>query len=137
MSSQNEFFDPDDGFDYIFSVMSGIYGARFISHWSEVDPLLVRQIWKEQLGRFLTYRPSLDFALSNLHGEKPPSAITFRDLCNKGPTIPITFSQKFIERQKTQEELEEEERQRQKGLAMLQELKRKYRNEHQTSKPNP
>lgn len=126
MSNQNKSFDSDDGFDYIFSVMSGIYGSKFISHWSEVDPMLVRQIWKETLGSFLTRRNALDYALKNLHAEKIPSAIAFRNLCNQAP-LPA-YVPDFIEitRQKTKEEVEEEERQKQKGIAMLQELKRKW-----------
>ena len=126
MSNPNESPDADDGFDYIFSVMSAIYGARFISHWSEVDPMLVRKIWKETLGNFLLRKRVLDYALKNLHPEKPPSAIAFRELCNAAPPEPFVPEYIQVTKQKTKEELEEDERQRQKGIAMLQELKRKY-----------
>ena len=78
----------DEGLDYIFSRMSAIYGAAFLRHWEGVDLELVRQEWKQQLGRFLTYRPSMDYAIDRLKGEFPPSAITFRDFCNAGPNIP-------------------------------------------------
>jgi len=78
----------DEGLDYIFGRMSAIYGAAFLRHWEGVDHELVRQEWKQQLGRFLTYRPSMDYAIDRLKGEFPPSAITFREYCNAGPNIP-------------------------------------------------
>ena len=79
---------PDEGLDYVFGRMSAIYGAAFLRHWEGVDHELVRQEWKQQLGRFLTYRPSMDYAIDRLKGEFPPSAITFREFCNAGPNIP-------------------------------------------------
>ena len=85
--SQND-CTQDEGLDYIFGRMSAIYGAAFLRHWEGVDLELVRQEWKQQLGRFLTYRPSMDYAIDRLKGEFPPSAITFREFCNAGPNIP-------------------------------------------------
>lgn len=78
----------DEGLDYIFGRMSAIYGAAFLRHWEGVDLELVRQEWQRQLGNFLTYRPSMDYAIDRLKGEFPPSAITFREYCNAGPNIP-------------------------------------------------
>lgn len=93
---------PDEGLDYIFGRMSAIYGAAFLRHWEGVDLELVRQEWKQQLGRFLTYRPSMDYAIDRLKGEFPPSAITFREYCNAGPNIPrdelqITYDPKPVD----------------------------------------
>lgn len=88
MWKASDFCDADSGFDYIFGYMNAIYGSRFISHWQDIDPGLVRQIWKEQLGVFLTYKPSLDHAIKHLDGDFLPSAIKFRDYCNSGPEIP-------------------------------------------------
>jgi hypothetical protein len=98
---QNE-CTQDDGLDYIFGRMSAIYGANFLRHWEGVDLDLVRQEWKQQLGRFLTYRPSMDYAIDRLKGEFPPSAITFREYCNAGPNIPrdelkITYNPKPVD----------------------------------------
>jgi len=92
----------DEGLDYIFGRMSAIYGAAFLRHWEGVDLELVRQEWKQQLGRFLTYRPSMDYAIDRLKGEFPPSAITFREFCNAGPNIPrdelqITYDPKPVD----------------------------------------
>lgn len=88
MYNENDFCDPDSGFDYIFARMAAIYGGQFQRHWADSDPMLIRQTWKDLLGKFLTYRPSMDYAISHLDSEFPPSAIKFRDICNKGPAIP-------------------------------------------------
>ena len=92
----------DEGLDYIFGRMGAIYGAAFLRHWEGVDLELVRQEWKQQLGRFLTYRPSMDYAIDRLKGEFPPSAITFKEFCNAGPNIPrdelqITYDPKPVD----------------------------------------
>ena len=99
--SQND-CSQDEGLDYIFGRMSAIYGAAFLRHWEGVDLELVRQEWKQQLGRFLTYRPSMDYAIDRLKGEFPPSAFTFREFCNAGPNIPrdelqITYEPKPVD----------------------------------------
>lgn len=120
--SENDFCEKDEGLDYIFGMMGAIYGATFNRHWDGMDLNLVRQVWREKLGGFLTYKPSLDFALNRLDGNFPPSAITFRELCNAGPEIP-TKPVVMIERQYTQEELEEQEQARLRGIQMLKDLK--------------
>ena len=84
----NEFCDSDSCFDYIFTRMNAIYGAGFARHWDGIDLATVRVEWKRQLGNFLTYRPTMDYAIDRLKGEFPPSAITFREFCNAGPAIP-------------------------------------------------
>ena len=78
----------DDGLDYVFARMSAIFGAAFTRHWDGIDPNLIRQEWKRQLGNFLTYQPSLDYAIARLNGDFVPSAIKFREFCNAGPVIP-------------------------------------------------
>ena len=78
----------DEGLDYIFGRMSAIYGAAFLRHWEGIDLELVRQEWQRQLGNFLTYRPSMDYAIDRLGGDFVPSAIKFREFCNAGPAVP-------------------------------------------------
>lgn len=87
--SEADFCTQDEGLDYIFGRMLAIFGASFNRHFDGIDPGFVRQEWKNQLGRFLTYRPSMDYAISRLDGEFIPSAIKFRNLCNAGPDIPV------------------------------------------------
>lgn len=86
--SETDFCQPDEGLDYIFGRMMAIFGAPFNRHFDGIDPSFVRDEWKNQLGRFLTYRPSMDYAIGRLDGEFVPSAIKFRNLCNAGPSIP-------------------------------------------------
>jgi len=83
-----DFCDKDTGFDYIFTRMSAIYGAGFSRHWDGINANHVREEWKRQLGIFLTYRPSMDYAIDCLSADYPPSAIKFRNLCIDGPRIP-------------------------------------------------
>ena len=83
-----EFLDQDDGLDYVFARMSAIFGAAFTRHWDGIEPSIIRQEWKRQLGSFLTYLPSLDYAIDRLNGDFVPSAIKFREFCNAGPAIP-------------------------------------------------
>lgn len=87
-SSDDKFCTEDEGLDYVFAKMAAIYGAAFYRHWEGSDPAMVRETWKDLLGRFLTYRPSMDYALQHLDGEFPPSALAFREICRKGPAIP-------------------------------------------------
>jgi hypothetical protein len=102
--------------------MMAIFGSSFARHFDEVDPGLVRQEWKKQLGRFLTYRPSMDFAIDNLDGNFVPSAIKFRNLCNAGPEIPAKPVPQ-ITKQRTQAEIEATEAAKAKAKALLAQLK--------------
>jgi hypothetical protein len=88
MLNEKDFCDADSGFDYIFSRMSAVYGSAFLHHWKGIDPLIVRQTWKDACGRGLTYRPKMDYALQYMNAERPPSALAFAKLLNDGPVIP-------------------------------------------------
>jgi hypothetical protein len=123
---ETDFCKPDDGLDYIFGRMMAIFGSSFARHFDEVDPQLVRQEWKKQLGNFLTYRPSMDFAIDNLDGNFVPSAIKFRNLCNAGPQIPAKPVPQ-ITKQRTQAEIAATEIAKAKAMQMLDEMKRGYK----------
>lgn len=122
---ETDFCDVDSGLDYIFGYMGAIYGASFNRHWEGMDAGLIRQVWKEQLGRFLTYKPSLDYAMKHLDGDFPPSAIKFREYCNAGPHIPSKPVVQ-ITRQKTKAEIEATEKAKQEALKKLAELRRSF-----------
>ena len=49
MWNEHDFCDADSGFDYIFGMMNAIYGSRFITHWQDVDPTLVRETMPGQI----------------------------------------------------------------------------------------
>jgi len=123
---ETDFFAPEEGLDYIFAYMQGVYGASFTRHWEQVDPELVRSVWQKELGRFLTYRPLLDYALAQLPPAMPPSAIAFRNTCNAGPAIPVKPLVR-IDRQQTQYEKARAEMAKSEALAKLKELQREMR----------
>ena len=125
---ETDFCQTDEGLDYIFGRMSAIYGAAFLRHWEGVDHNLIRQEWANQLGRFLTYRPSMDFAISKLNEEFVPSASKFRNLCNQGPEIPVKPLVQ-IERKMTIHEQIESERVKAEALAKLAALKKQFKND--------
>jgi hypothetical protein len=120
---ETDFCQPDEGLDYIFGYMQAVYGASFTRHWEQVEPEFVRSVWMKELGRFLTYKPSLEFALSRLPANMPPSAAAFKKTCNAGPAIPVKPVLR-IERQPTQYEKARTEMLKSQALAKLAELKR-------------
>jgi hypothetical protein len=123
---ETDFCQPEEGLDYIFGYMSAVYGASFTRHWENVDPELVRSVWQKELGKFLTYKPSLEYAISHLPPVMPPSAIAFKKTCNDGPAIPAKPVLR-IERQQTQYEKARTEMLKSEALAKLKELQRDMR----------
>lgn len=123
--SDEDFCTMDEGLDYVFGRLSAIFGASFSRHFESVQPSFVRQEWKMQIGRFLTYKPSMDYAISQLDGDFIPSAIKFRRLCNAGPNIPVEHKPQ-ITRQPTQYEKARTEIEKAKALEKLKELRKMY-----------
>lgn len=122
---ETDFCTQDQGLDYIFARMMAIFGTPFNRHFDGIDPDFVRQEWKYQLGKFLTYRPSMDFAINKLDGDFIPSAIKFRNLCNSGPEIPVKPMVQ-IERKKTLHEQIKADKAKAEGLAKLSELRKNW-----------
>lgn len=120
---ETDFCTPEEGLDYIFGYMQAVYGASFTRHWEQVEPELVRSVWQKELSRFLTYKPSLEHALSHLPPAMPPSAVAFKNLCLAGPKIPVKPMER-IERQQTQYERARTEILKAEALAKLAELRR-------------
>lgn len=79
--------ESNDGLDYVFAYMTGIYGSAFARQWEDVDSDMVRKVWSKVLGDYLKSKEILDYALNNLPSERPPSALAFRDLCAKSPDV--------------------------------------------------
>lgn len=122
---ESDFCTVEDGLDYIFAVLGAIYGAGFNRHWEGMDLGVVRKVWADQLGKFLTYKPSMDYAIKRCSPDYPPSAIKFRDFCNSGPEIPKKPMQK-IEHQPTLHEKIEAQRIKAEALQKLAKLKQQY-----------
>ena len=121
MWNANDFCDADSGFDYIFSKMNAIYGATFANHWRDVDPALIRQVWIEECGRMLTWRPKMDYALQHMNPDRPPSALAFKKLLNDGPRIPDK-PETLITRQPTINEQIATSEARERAMAKIREL---------------
>jgi hypothetical protein len=126
MWNENDFCDADSGFDYVFSKMNAIYGATFANHWRDVDPNLVRQVWIEECGRGLTYRPKMDYALQHMNPDRPPSALAFKKLLGEAPRIPDK-PETLITKQPTLHEQIAAAAAKEKALAMLREMTQKMR----------
>ena len=120
-----DFCEPEDGLDYIFGRMGAIYGASFTRHWDGVDVGLVRQTWLELLGKYATYRPSMDYALKHMNPDYPPSALAFAKLCNSGYRIPVKPSETLTHTQ-TKEEIEASLKAKDEALAKLREFTKSF-----------
>lgn len=114
----SDFTTVDNGLDYIFGKMGAIYGASFTRHWDGVDLELVRQTWKEMLGVYATYKPTLDFALNSMDKSFIPSAIAFKDLCSQAGRIPVK-PEVTITHQKTQAEIDRDAKAKEEAFAKI------------------
>jgi hypothetical protein len=123
--SETDFCSTEEGLDYIFGYMGAVYGASFSRHWENIDPSLVRHVWAKELGRFLTYKPSLIYAVEHLPPTFIPSAVAFRLTCNGGPRIPER-PHTMITNQPTQYETARAEIIKSEALAKLAELRRSF-----------
>lgn len=115
--SPADFCTPDQGLDYIFGRMGAIYGASFTRHWESVDLSMVRQTWREMLGIYATYKPSIDFALNSM-GKFVPSAIEFKELCAQAGRIPDK-PHSLITKQPTQQEIAVTKKQKEEALLAI------------------
>lgn len=124
--SASDFTSPDNGLDYVFGKMGAIYGAQFTRHWDNVDASLIRQTWKELLGVYATYKPSLDFALGAMSDKYIPSALEFKNLCVQAGRIPVK-PEATITHQKTQAEIVEAAKMREEAIASLKQFMNKVK----------
>ena len=122
---ETDFCSKEDGLDYIFAIMGATYGAAFNRHFEGMDLDLVRTVWANTLGNFLTYKPSLHHAIRLLPPDFPPSAIKFRDFCNAGPQIPVKPVLK-IERQPTLHEQMATQKAKHEALQKFAQLRKEY-----------
>lgn len=123
---EQDFCAVEEGLDYIFARMGAIYGAVFVRHWEGVDHQLVRQVWAEECGRMLTYKPKLDYALQHMNPDRPPSALAFKKLLNDAPRIPDK-PHTLITKQPTIHEKIAATAAKEKALAMLREMTQQMR----------
>lgn len=87
---ESDFCTQDEGIKYVFKMFSIIYGSKITNHWGGMNVNVVMDTWKNMIGNYLTYRPTLDFALNNLD---PSGFVTnpmaFKALCSQAGRIPV------------------------------------------------
>jgi len=121
----SNYCNADAGFDYIFGRMNAIYGNDFARKWEGIDANLIRSEWMQTLGKFLTYKPSMDYALENLPPDRPPSSLQFRKICQGGPNVPIPDAVQLA----NNPTVKYTEEQKRKALADLAELRNSFAKE--------
>ena len=123
---ESDFMSKDEGIKYLFNMLSIIYGARITNHWGEMNLNAVMNVWKEMIGGYLTYRPTLDFALQHLDANSfIPTPMAIKQLCNQAGRIPVK-PEATITHQKTQAELEATSKAKEEALAKLAEFKKSW-----------
>jgi len=78
--SESDFCSVEDGLDYTFAVLGAIYGAGLSRHFEGMDLGIVRKVWADQVGRFLTYKPSIDYAIKRCSPDFPPRLLGWGEL---------------------------------------------------------
>lgn len=116
--AESDFCQPELGVKYIFAKMGIIYGSMFRTHWGDMDKQSVIDTWADILGRYATYKPSMDFALKSMDTKFIPSALAFRDLCSQAGRIPDK-PHSIITKQPTQEELVITSKAKEEALAKI------------------
>ena len=115
----SDFCTKEEGIQYLFKMMSIIYGSRFTNHWGEMNMASVMEVWKNMIGNYLTYRPIMDFAIKNLD---PSGFITtpmaFMELCKQAGRIPVK-PERTITHQPTQEEIQKNAKAREEAIAAV------------------
>lgn len=115
----SDFCSKEEGIQYLFKMLSIIYGARLSNHWGEMNMASVMEVWKNMIGNYLTYRPIIDFAIKNLD----PSGfvitpMAFIDLCKQAGRIPVK-PERTITHQPTQAEIEKNAKARDEAIAAI------------------
>ena len=116
---ESDFFSADDGIKYVFKMFSIIYGNKIANHWGDMKITAVMQVWKGMIGNYLTYRPSLDFALKNLDSKGfITNPMAFKDLCSQAGRIPDK-PHSMITKQLTEDERLEQVRKKEEALNQI------------------
>lgn len=119
---ESDFCSQEDGIKYVFRMFSIIYGSKITNHWGEMNIASVMNTWKDMIGNYLTYKPSMDFALKNLD---PKGFVTtpmaFKELCSQAGRIPVK-PESTLTHQKTQAEIDAGIKMREEALAKIKEF---------------
>lgn len=106
---ESDFCTEDEGIKYVFKMFSIIYGSKITNHWGGMNVNVVMDTWKNMIGKYLTYRPTLDFALNNLD---PSGFVTnpmaFKQLCSQAGRIPVKPDQTLTHQKLESEKIADE-----------------------------
>ena len=121
---EKDFCSMDEGIQYVFTMFACIYGSKFANHWgNNVDINSIMEIWKNMIGSYLTYKPSLNWAIKNLEPNSfVPTPMMFFDLCKQAGRIPVK-PERTITHQPTQAEIEKNAKAREEAIAKIRQWK--------------
>jgi hypothetical protein len=72
----------------VFERLALTYGRDFTDRYAGMDAVLVKAAWARELDGWHTRPRAVAYALDHLpSGHRPPTAIDFRDLCNRAPEL--------------------------------------------------
>ena len=121
---ESDFCTQEEGIKYVFKMFTIIYGNKIANHWGGMNVNTVMSTWQGMIGNYLTYRPSIDFALKNLDSKGfITNPMAFKDLCSQAGRIPIK-PERTITHQRTQEELIALEKQKEEALQKIKQFTR-------------
>jgi hypothetical protein len=116
---ESDFMSQEDGIKYVFNMFSIIYGSKITTHWGGMNVQNVMDVWKGMIGNYLTYRPTLDFAIQNLDSKGfVTNPMAFKELCSQAGRIPIK-PERTITHQKTQKEIDEAIKAKEEALVKI------------------
>ena len=119
---ESDFCTQEEGIKYVFKMFSIIYGSKITNHWGGMNINVVMETWRGMIGNYLTYRPSLDFALKNLDSKGfITNPMAFKDLCAQAGRIPVK-PEATLTHQKTQEKLRVDAKAKEEALQKIKEF---------------
>ena len=116
---ESDFCTQEEGIKYVFKMFSIIYGNKITNHWGGMNINTVMDTWNGMIGNYLTYRPSMDFALKNLDSKGfITNPMAFKDLCAQAGRIPVK-PEATLSHQKTQAEVEFDAKAKEEALVKI------------------
>lgn len=66
---ESDFLSEDQGYAYLIAKLTAFYGNRFLTNFQGIDPRMMKSTWVDILGKHLTYKPKIDYAIMHLDAE--------------------------------------------------------------------
>ncbi len=78
---------PDKWIEKIFHKLTVAYGRDFLGRWEGIPLADVKADWAECLAGFVANPGAISYALDHLPDSKPPTALDFRTICIRAPSV--------------------------------------------------